>query len=124
MDAREVLIRGHDIVSKIQNSAFVNYGVVRVAKKQDSRGAKFDAIGGLGWFVMVILEKTLFKQFLVDAAGIITENWVNVKALLERKDKHSNMSWKTKYICTYVLGVYLVDTTSVFQAMGQIILTT
>ena len=43
LDARE----GHNIVSKIQNSAFVNYGVVRVAKKQDSRGAKFDTGPGL-----------------------------------------------------------------------------
>ena len=48
LDAREVLIKGHDIVSKIQNSNFVNYGVVRVAKEQDSREAKFDAFGGPG----------------------------------------------------------------------------
>ena len=48
LDAKEVLCKGHDIVSKIQNSAFVNYGVVRVAKNQDSREAKFDAFGGRG----------------------------------------------------------------------------
>ena len=41
-------------------------------------------------FVNVTL-KTFFKQFLVDPTGI-TENWVNIKAILERKDKHSNMS--------------------------------
>ena len=75
LDAREVLIKGHDIVSKIQNSAFVNYGVVRVAKKQDSRGAKFDAFGGPGcddnarYKLRLICEcnlKTFYKQFLID----------------------------------------------------------
>ena len=34
LDAREVLIKGHDIESKIQNSNFVNYGVVRVTKNR------------------------------------------------------------------------------------------
>ena len=97
MEEKSLLNKGHDIVSKIQNSAFVNnYGVVRGAKKQDSRGAKFDAFGGPGcddndlsrYKLRLICErnlKTFFKQFLVDETGI-TENWVNIKAILERKD--------------------------------------
>ena len=100
LDAKEVLRKGHDIVSKIQNSA---YRVVKVAKKQDSRGAKFYAFGSPGcddnylsrYQQQIICErnmKTFFKQFLkVDTTGI-TENWVNIKAILDGKDKHSNMS--------------------------------
>ena len=64
--------------------------------KQDSRGAKFDVFGGPGcddndlsrYKLRLICElnlKTFFKQFLVDETGI-TENWVNIKAILERKD--------------------------------------
>ena len=88
LDAREVLIKGHDIISKIQKFAFVNCGVVTVAKKQDSRGAKFDAFGGPGcddndlsrYKQQLICErnlKTFFKQFLVDATGI-TAQWSNL----------------------------------------------
>ena len=83
LDARE----GHNIVSKIQNSAFVNYGVVRVAKKQDSRGAKCDAFGGPGCDVNDLsclllvglicqrILKTFFKQFLVDTTTGITKEF-------------------------------------------------
>ena len=87
LDARE----GHNIVSKIQNSALVNYGVVRVAKKQDSRGAKFDTGPGLESvqdFLIKLDIKTLMHLLKISTFSINDVIIIRLTKIMNRADKN------------------------------------
>ena len=90
LDAREVLIKGHDIVSKIQNSAFVNYGVVRVAKKQDSRGAKFDTGPGLESVqdFLIKLDIKPLMHLLEISTFLLNNVIIRLTKIMNRADKN------------------------------------